>query len=177
MMPIEQQVSSIEPSKRLKALGVKQESAFYWVEAGQKYGDGYGNTAGGFTQEMLVCVAPLQGIKREGRRSSSQEKDYKGDIKFDAVGVGQYGDDNYIEYPILCAAFTASESFEELPEIIEHGGHKYVLVIGKHEVSYRNKEAEPEAISMMGGTFADRLASMRIYLIEKGIIKACAARI
>ena len=29
-MPLEKQVSSLEPSKHLKELGVKQESHFYW---------------------------------------------------------------------------------------------------------------------------------------------------
>src|SRR3990170_3524218 len=32
MMRLEEQVANIELSRELKALGVKQESAFYWVE-------------------------------------------------------------------------------------------------------------------------------------------------
>jgi hypothetical protein len=32
MIPLEKQVCNLEPSKRLKELGVKQESEFYWMQ-------------------------------------------------------------------------------------------------------------------------------------------------
>ena len=35
MIPIEQQVANLEPSEKLKEIGVVQESVFYWVERHQ----------------------------------------------------------------------------------------------------------------------------------------------
>lgn len=39
MLPLEKQVTSLETSKKLRQLGVKQESLFYWVgDSDKKYG-------------------------------------------------------------------------------------------------------------------------------------------
>lgn len=43
-MKLEQQVSSLEPSQKLRRLGVKQESLFYYNEFGDLVGDVFDNS-------------------------------------------------------------------------------------------------------------------------------------
>lgn len=113
------QTFSLPNCKRLaELLGDKTPKTwFVWVERGQPYGDGYGNTAEYLTTELVVFVGGETGYLCQGARSS-QGKDYKGDIKFDAVAVPEYGSDNYVHYPVSCPAFTIADLDAEVWQAI-----------------------------------------------------------
>lgn len=64
-MKLEQQVTSLEISKRLKELGVKQESYFIWVEEGWRHipflsdrNHGYVGSCSAFTSSELGEMLP-----------------------------------------------------------------------------------------------------------------------
>lgn len=170
-MKVKDQVVSLELSKKLKENGYPQEGIFWWVEGGQPYGDGYGNTARDLTKEMLVCVAEPQGFLGKGERSSNGGKDYRGDIKFDAVLVGEYGDDNYFHYPVSCVAPTVAELGEKLP-------HEFSFVSDPISKSIRITKARfsvyktCEGIGFTGSTEAEARAKMWLFLKEKNLLKA-----
>ena len=72
-------------------------------------------------------------------------------------------------------AHTASDIFQELPDVIEKDGEKYVLLIAKPmnepQVRYQHsKDGSVKVIKKTGETLAEACAEMWIHLLKEGIV-------
>lgn len=144
-MELEKQVCSLELAKKLKGLGVKQESLFYWCERT-------------FVQDYEVLPI-LSGIvsSEELKKFKLKELEYKPFNSFSAFTVTELGEmlptsikKNIIEYSLLIDDFTSLNYFE--------------LLIGEI--------MEPFIESIVAETEADTRAKMLVYLIEQGVVKS-----
>lgn len=137
MMPIEDQVCSLPLAKRLKELGVKQESHFYYSS------DEFWRL--GQTGKKVWNISVL-------------------DFKQGSNAV---------------SAFTVAELGEELPRRVkDKGGKFYELKMSAYSdgiwvVIYtrRPEFSDPDLCWTTDVKEADSRAKMRIYLIEKGLVK------
>lgn len=150
-MKLEMQVANLELSKRLKELGVKQESLYWWVKGSHQYGyegERYFKVDDGFVLS-----------------------DWKPDSDMDYTGFPEPYEDAEalakIEMEQIYSAFTVSELGEILGCKVEN-------------ISRYSKGWEIKAFSLDGGvatihgsfsTEADARAKMLIYLIENGLLK------
>lgn len=171
-MKLENQVCSLELAQKLKNLGVRQESLFFWVKGDSFVGKCPDcQKAGGLIPECAYCGG-----------TGKDEKKY-----------------NYYLYPAKecweddrikdCSAFTVAELGEILPWKIEReqddcaeykSDLELVFVKGpsNHEIKHRVLYCEEEVSIYRGGVFdsgffdneADARASMLIYLLENKLI-------
>lgn len=145
-MKLEQQVCSLEFAKKLKELGVKQESLFYWQASKRKMKD---YIAEGKWVPRDYSLIP----RREG---------YISDI------AGAYGYNRYI------SAFTVAELGEMLPSSIELGNFDEIFLHCNKmrgeiwEVEYSWYETVHKYFE--DKSEADARAKMLIYLIENKLI-------
>ena len=142
-MELEQQVCSLELAKKLKELGIKQKSYFYWktdltTEKSQHYMKPY----------------------------LSEEPDEYAKLK----KIGSIPDLVYQHYVELYSAFTVAELGEMLPNsfTFEDVGFWLKQIRGKHffQISY---EGETLLNRLSANTEADARAKMLIYLLENSL--------
>lgn len=162
-MELKDQVCSFELAKRLKELGVKQESYFYW------YQNDYDEKWQVVAAEQFMCDCDYEPESMHGC-------DIR-DIAAERVGgPGKYDPD------AVCSAFTVAELGELLPREIVAAGKVYdrawvqytnkAGARGSHDVSYM-KWADGDlnwCFNVRGDTEADARAKMLIYLLENGLL-------
>ena len=152
-MKLEDQVSNLELSKRLKELGVKQDSFFIWEKRGNK------------NWKLRIDCSKLSEYYAKG-------EDYDGcpDI-FTYLGCET-------EYYSIeqCSAFTVAELGEMMPFMLKKNGREWILSITKQGedfwcVTYRFEGFGWGECHHSGHVLADCLAKMLIWLIENGKVK------
>lgn len=150
MIPLEKQVVSLELAKRLKELGVPQESYLYW----------------------MPDFATHYEYGLEGR---SVAKSWRG-VRVNPKREGEYlpADD------FIFSAFTVAELGEMLPKEIRHKGKAWFLrlTVDLNAMNYHRcygYESEEDLLdtAITDDTEADARAAMLVCLIEQGIVK-CA---
>lgn len=155
-MKPENQVCSLDLAKRLKELGVKQESLFYWVRGFNEVdeGSGKGRWPGSYTVKKWY-IDTIDGIKTEH-------------------DIDQFSRDGFI-----ISAFTVAELGEMLPSEIEKDGHFYSLAMSKTKkhywVDYRyytnTKELKMMHLATQEeDTEANARAKMLVYLLENKLL-------
>ena len=175
-MKLESQVVSLELSKKLKELGVKQESLFYWIFNNEKWG---------LTQLKIgEGGSEYEWLKSRGSSLTPKQEDKVG------IGVGIYWalkketfkrlKITKEEYDNLMtssySAFTVAELGNILPDKVfpENQFDAYFLKDMKNTsdgewiVSYESAGIRWSAV--VGDTEADARAKMLIYLIEKKLL-------
>lgn len=153
-MELEKQVASLASSKRLKELGVKQESLFTWCEAPYYKADDKGLTPTDQRDWILV-----QNPIKYGKRISVIGKE---------VEYG-YTDDRMI------SAFTVAELGEMLPDKVKYEKAEGHLCCGKQNNTYFVEycKTRPNGVQwfcmMKDLNEAEARAKMLIYLIENNL--------
>lgn len=146
-MKIENQVTSLELSKKLKSLGVKQESLFYWA------------------QSEFENEKPELTLYRS--QKEFDERDGMGKL----VGVWSHGDIEIGSFIETYSAFTVAELGEMLPESIVIADETFYFLQNKEFVTYHNlNDDDADIWSEIDDTEANARAKMLIYLLENKII-------
>lgn len=154
-MTLEQQVCSLELAKKLKELGVKQESLFWWKKKGRK------NSKNGYIYELIGENYPDGGGYDNCEHYSGDKKDIS------AFTVAELGEmlPKQIEYKVSDYGDRAGYRSLDLKcgkTIINDGW--YVLYSDPH----------PSNLVPVYGTYetteADARAKMLIYLLENKLI-------
>lgn len=145
-MKLSDQVVSLELAKRLKELGVRQLSIFWWMEVGEKY------------------IKTLAEFPRSGA--------LLGDGSPILIADGAHAP---VQYEHEYAAFTVAELGEMLPPLISEEW-QYLLVCEKEDdntwrVAYERANHQTFR-SEYADTEADARARMLIYLLENKLITA-----
>lgn len=153
-MKLEHQVTSLELSKRLKELGVKQESLFYWME--------YTNKRTGVKEWDL---------NNHGQRGMNE---------YQILGEEKSGRSWNNDWDGQCSAFTVAELGEMLPFSIKFQKHVCYLSCEKNIPDYGGWFCKYESSDIIrptkatdiftADTEADARANMLIYLLENGLI-------
>lgn len=162
-MKLEEQVCSLELAKKLKELGVKQESLWYWVNY------------------ISVC-----GYEGERVWLTNKEKWHIGNnlpSEYDFVVSEITEEAGWCNYMAIektnlqktykaCSAFTVAELGELLPE----ESYKQCYVTFKAEDGWKAWELEnglyDEGCFIFAKTEADARAKMLIYLIESNLLES-----
>lgn len=146
-MKLEEQVCSLELSKKLKELGVKQESIWYWVAVNNK----------------------VQRVERVVDENKFVEVMTKHEAELDKISYPK------IDFEILCSAFTVAELGGMLPINISINTYHCFLEIFRDsdiwEIKYVGGMKNELSIDIIDKTEANARAKMLIYLIEKGYLK------
>ncbi len=144
-MKIEQQVTSLEISKKLEALSVKQESLFYWKEIIDDYDH---------EEPKILQTVKSQSVP-ENRSGSYSEKEGSWEEKF-------------------YSAFTVSELGEMLPYQIDGywlWNGKQVPIQGGWSVCYAKDATFVKQLHYeTADTEADARGKMLIYLLENNLL-------
>lgn len=159
-LPLEKQVASLEPSKKLRELGVKQESYFVWQE-------GYHSSEGFDNGKSLGKVGVFEGKYYVQARPSNFTT---ANVKWNEADLRRLHETSY-------AAFTTAELGEMLPE-----GYGYFLRIRDTNVGLRRMDlamcelngsstVKKYLHSCVADTEADARAKMLIYLLENNLIE------
>jgi hypothetical protein len=152
-MPLEQQVLSLELAQKLKELGVKQDSLFYWVKGDKQRGVCPDcRKAGGLLPECAYCGGTGKDIEKQNYYLYGQLEVWQEDRIKD------------------CSAFTVAELGEMLPMeymSIKDGGDRWFGVgwgalWGFEMIKY------PDPI--VSNLEADCRAKILIYLLENKLI-------
>lgn len=143
ILPIEKQVCSLELSRKLKGLGVKQESYLIWEQYWNWHYDER-------TDSMIREYSEIAGILRFEQRSNSN-----GVIE-ESRKSNNYGYEIY-------SAFTVAELGEMFPATEQIRDTRVNDVCWACDVMTQRT---------FGDTEADARAKMLIYLIEQDLIKA-----
>ena len=163
-MELEKQVCSLELAKRLKQLGIKQNSVWWWIE--------WFKSAPVTIQPSEYPQGPLemrsQSVLLESRPASR-------DTFYFVQLPPQYEKENYIRY----SAFTVGELGETLPRQVfnvytvkaAHNARNGVVVADRTFWCWRYKEKErakdvQDKDEFFAETEADARAKMLVYLVE-----------
>src|SRR3990167_3380239 len=173
-MKLEEQVCSLELAKRLKELGVKQESYFYWANLDD--------------DECIICV-----LEREENSLLWQLFDvplweYTKSLKLQFERINEHRRIVKNKYtPIIkrelrkdfASAFTVAELGEMLPQVINWKGEPFGFLgiridetmlskKRRYRVTYEdfNSDDIENGMNFVEDTEADARAKMLIYLIE-----------
>ena len=158
MMTLEQQVVSLDLARKLKELGVKQESAFYWEKQ-------YSGSREGKYDLACYKYWGCYECDTEDGRCSCDLREIAKTTKYD----GQSGFDETDAY----AAFTVAELGEMLPQAFKvwRDGSIENPMWKCSQFTDDYNSANINGLWSHGNTMAEALAKMLIYLIEKGIVK------
>lgn len=145
MMPLEKQVCSLELSKRLKELGFKQESLFYWYQIDENHA----------LYKVHVKTKSKEGLK--------------------ALKLGDlvYGRDPYEKMCgefIHYSAFTVAELGEMLPSSVKDYYWKYEKNWYENCIQYQDDNFHIIA-EINDKNEANARAKMLIYLLKNGLLK------
>jgi hypothetical protein len=154
-MKLEDQVVSLELAKRLKELGVKQESYAYWIEGEATYSTGR-------TENIIILSLEFQlGI----------------DTQYSAFTVAELG--AMLPFTIKMnewksISFVRPKTFY-LDNMIGYTDHGYSPSISYNFYLYDDEEEHNEVELIVGPDFSDpneanSRAQMLIYLLENGLI-------
>lgn len=142
-MRLEQKVSSLELSKRLKILGVKQESEFYWVENKRGVALGWNE------------IPVINYLSTEFKTSA-----------FTVAELGEMLPPSY-ECEVDGVKYNVYLEMDKHPDQRPRGYRfrlRYRPTFNERFAGYHNNEYSAD-------TEADARAKMLIYLIEQGIVK------
>ena len=141
-MKLENQVVSLELAKKLKELGVKQDSIFYWVKGGSTKEECPDcKKAGGIIPECFYCAGTGKGEVKQNYYLYSEQECSK-DIRSK-------------DY----SAYTVAELGEMLPPYTK----SHYTASGKH---FCYVPDDFKVLGQVAKTEADARAKMLIYLIE-----------
>lgn len=149
-MKLEEQVCSLELAKKLKELGVKQDSLFYYEKDEYQF----------WYDRILRTAKP--DIKMEGEAIDTREGDYF----------------NHDENSI--SAFTVAELGEMLPDEYPGDSDSNLLIFKAEAkdlvhwyIRYENDVQEMSIHTEFAETEANARAKMLIYLLENKLIDKC----
>ena len=150
-MQLENQVVSLELAKKLKGLGVRQESYFYWVDSGWR-NKGFFVIA----RDGWACDCDFEPGSGHGCDLQELAEAEEDDAK---IGPGE------IVGGYAYSAFTVAELGEMLPmdRVCTNKNTKFAI--------WFDSAIPPTESIITGQTEADARAKMLIYLIEKKIVK------
>jgi hypothetical protein len=159
-MELEEQICGLELAKRLKELGVRQESRFFW---------GKRNYTGDPTYELFLSVNPNpflhHGISITADRINPHTE------RPDVFEFEDYGTDE------SCSAFTVAELGEMLPWGVQDERHKKysfwtapVNDGNEWGCAYEGAHKNLGGFVFVADTEADARAKMLIYLLENNLI-------
>lgn len=170
-MKLEQQVTSLEISKRLKELGVKQESLFWWIKGKIEWGY-EGDWEVSESKDWFIHDAKPNSFDFKSKKGDEYEK-----MSDEEFVLWNERDRKFREEQAdhVCSAFTVAELGEMLPEIIQSDGMQFDLEISKYGkywyVKYLNHNAG-SLVYMEVFTEADARGKMLIYLLENNLLKS-----
>ncbi len=149
-MKLEQQVTSLEISKRLKELRVKQESLYKWAD---------------FTNHCTVCSEK----DCECQKGKYHSKQFQ--VLYDNRLFGEIEERDYIEILNVYSAFTVAELGEMLPKMVRLNGEcdwwsQKCWDSEKWQAQYRYDINTKQ----VANTEADARGKMLIYLLENKLI-------
>lgn len=146
-MKLEEQVTSLELAKRLKELGVKQESIFYWEESTE---------LATHLKEKVIQLA-WNDVAVTGRLWYGTEHPWQNEI--------------WNSY----SAFTVAELGEMLPGLVRNGDDENIFIEsfkadnGKWTVKYASSKQGDLQVILPYSTEANARARMLIYLLENAL--------
>lgn len=147
-MTLEQQLSSLEPSKRLKELGVPQESHFYWAQPRQ--------TA--FPEPRILTGQQIY----EYNQAFSDSPAFQIDESCSAFTVAEL--ELLLPDSVNIAYKNGKKRNDNHWRSMKRVPHGYC-------VAYRHSSYSSDSwIDERGKTFADALAKMLVYLLENKLI-------
>jgi len=173
-MKIQQQVTNLELSKRMKELGVKQESLFYWVKGEMIYG---------YEGEWSIKESDKWFIF-DHEVGKKKWEDYCFEVDGGDIGTT---DEEYLKWDkrvkkakkkmreFIYPAYTVAELGELLPSGIkgDNGGKAYLnldkLENGDWEISY-SEPIERCTVNPFKGSLVNAMAQMLIYLKENNLL-------
>ena len=169
-LPLEKQVSSLEPSRRLKELGVKQKSLYYWVKGDKQRGVCPDcRKAGGLVPECAYCGGTGKDIENQnyylyGRLEVWQEDRVKDYSAFTVAELGEM-----LPHRVKSFPFEKWHNDALLHELLSFRGVKYGYKM--YYESDTGEEFPKPKDAIWADTEADARALMLIYLIENNLIK------
>ena len=140
-MKLESQVVSLELSKKLKALGVKQESAFYW--------------------QAVQSLKVFKGVKVDA------EWHLYSKTEMDRTPIFSV----YDTRSAFTVAELGEMLPQDTWSICQWNGWFCKRMAGNACIDIKSNEKSPYSKEQEADTEADARAKMLIYLIEKGIVK------
>jgi len=171
-MELEKQVASLELSKQLKELGVKQESLFYWVDGELRQGMADYKLAFERMEAMLMeSITDKSPMEVNGKFVVGEHYSIEQDRRLAVLESPQRTGAAQREYNDHYSAFTVAELGEMLP-------YRWTTYKSNIDDEWIGLNTDPEMMwcdplfeKVGANTEADARAKLLIHLMEEGIIK------
>lgn len=167
-MKLEDQVVSLELAKKLKELGVKQESLYYYVDEELRLGIADYKLAFERMEVMLSeCQVGASPIEINGKFVVGNQFSVEQERRLTVSEIPQRTYSSQMAYNDHYSAFTVAE----LGEMLRNCDCDYRLDIDTYKTYRASIDMGYEIVDFDSDKEADARAKLLIHLIEEGIIK------